>query len=72
MVDSETIDGTSSTDGIDVCNMNLGGRLSDGIFIVQDDVNDVGNQNFKIISWDEIASIFNPPLKINSGYDLRN
>ena len=72
VVDSKTIDGTSSTDGIDVCNMNLGGRLSDGIFIVQDDVNDVGNQNFKIISWGEIASIFNPPLKINSGYDLRN
>ena len=72
VVDSKTIDGTSSTDGIDVCNMGLGGKLSDGIFIVQDDVNDVGNQNFKIISWGEIASIFNPPLKINSGYDLRN
>ena len=72
VVDSETIDGTSSTDGIDVCNMGLGGKLSDGIFIVQDDVNDVGNQNFKIISWGEIASIFNPPLEINSGYDLRN
>ena len=42
------------------------------IFIVQDDVNDVGNQNFKIISWGEIASIFNPPLEINNGYDLRN
>ena len=72
VVDSETIDGTSSTDGIDVCNMGLGGKLSDGIFIVQDDVNDVGNQNFKIISWGEIASIFNPPLEINSGYDLRD
>ncbi len=52
--------------------MGLGGKLSDGIFIVQDDVNDVGNQNFKIISWGEIASIFNPPLEINNGYDLRN
>ena len=72
VVDSETIDGTSSTDGIDVCNMSLGGELNNGVFIVQDDVNDKGNQNFKIISWDNIANIFNPPLKINSSWDLRN
>ena len=70
-MDNETIDGTSETDGIDVCNMNLGEKLSDGIFIAQDDVNDNGNQNFKIVSWGEIASTFNPPLKINSNYDLR-
>ena len=71
-MDSETIDGTSSTDGIDVCNMSLGGELNNGVFIVQDDVNDKGNQNFKIISWDNIANIFNQPLKINSSWDLRN
>ena len=46
--------------------------MSDGIYIVQDDVNDVGNQNYKIISWGEIASIINPPIVISSGYDLRN
>ena len=52
--------------------MSLGGELNNGVFIVQDDVNDKGNQNFKIISWDNIANIFNPPLKINSSWDLRN
>ena len=72
IVDSETIDGTSGTDGIDVCNMNLGGQLSNGIFVVQDDVNDNGNQNFKVISWDNISSLFSPPLTINSEWDLRN
>ena len=72
VVASETVDGTSGTDGIDVCNMNLGGQLSNGIFIVQDDVNDIGNQNFKVISWDNIASLFGPPLIINSEWDLRN
>ena len=71
IVDSETIDGTSVTDGIDVCNMNLGGQLSNGIFIVQDDVNDIGNQNFKIISWSDIASLFNPPLVVNNEWDIR-
>ena len=71
VVDSETIDGTSGTDGIDVCNMNLGGQLSNGIFIVQDDVNDIGNQNFKIISWSDIASLFNPPLVVNNEWDIR-
>ena len=72
VVASETVDGTSGTDGIDVCNMNLGGQLSNGIFVVQDDVNDNGNQNFKVISWDNIASLFGPPLIINSEWDLRN
>ena len=32
IVDSEKIDGTSSTDGIDVCNMNLGKNFSNGVF----------------------------------------
>ena len=72
VIDSETVDGTSGTDGIDVCNMSLGGQLSNGIFVVQDDVNDNGNQNFKVISWDNIASLFSPPLIINSEWNLRN
>ena len=55
----------------DVCNMSLGGQLSNGIFIVQDDVNDIGNQNFKIISWSDIASLFNPPLVVNNEWDIR-
>ncbi len=71
VVDNNTIDGTSSTDGIDVCNMSLGGQLSNGAFIVQDDVNDIGNQNFKIISWNDIASLFNPPLAVNNEWDIR-
>ena len=55
----------------DVCNMNLGGQLSNGNYIVQDDVNDIGNQNFKIISWSDIAALFNPPLVVNNEWDIR-
>ena len=51
--------------------MILWEQLSNGIFIVQNDVNDIGNQNFKIISWSDIASLFNPPLVVNNEWDIR-
>ena len=47
------------------------GQLSNVNLIVQDDVNDIGNQNFKIISWIDIASLFNPPLVVNNEWDIR-
>ena len=71
IVDGNTIDGTSGTDGIDVCNMYLGANFSQGIFVVQDGKNDVGNQNFKAVPWENIASAFNPSLDINPNWDLR-
>ena len=81
IVDSEDIDGTSGTDGIDVCNMNLGGIFSSGIFVVQDGSNNVGsmnsstsyngNQNFKAVPWGNIAFVFNPPLEMNTNWDIR-
>ena len=72
IVDSENIDGTSETDGIDVCNMHLGEKFSNGIFVVQDDVNDKGKQNFKVVPWENISSSFDPPLTINNVWNLRN
>jgi 3-phytase len=72
IVDGNTIDGTSETDGIDVCNMNLGTNFSQGIFVVQDGINDVGNQNFKAVQWENISSSFNPPLDIYPSWDLRS
>ena len=71
IVDSENIDGTSSTDGIDVCNMSLGKNFSQGAFIVQDDENDKGKQNFKVVPWENIASSFNPPLSNNNKWSIR-
>ena len=71
IVDGNNIDGTSGTDGIDVCNMYLGANFSQGIFVVQDGKNDVGNQNFKAVPWENIASAFNPSLDINPNWDLR-
>ncbi|MBU2380682.1 MAG: phytase [Alphaproteobacteria bacterium] len=50
------VDGVTGTDGLAA----LGGRVSDafpeGLVVVQDDVNDVGTQNFKYIDWRDIRT----------------
>lgn len=54
-VGAGVIDGVSYTDGLDVTNAALGAAFPDGLFVVQDDRNDTGNQNFKLVSWGVIA-----------------
>ena len=77
IADNALIDGASETDGIDVCNMNLGGKFSNGIFIVQDGVNtnssnkSKDNTNYKAVPWSDIASIFTPKLTMNNRYNIR-
>jgi 3-phytase len=43
------IDGTEETDGLDVTAEPLGPRFPHGLLVVQDDRNDGGNQNFKLV-----------------------
>jgi 3-phytase len=52
------IDGASETDGLDVSSAALGSRFPDGLLVVQDGRNIAPEerQNFKYISWTEIAS----------------
>lgn len=68
IADSDEIDGTTHTDGIDVISFGLGDKYPHGLFIAQDDQNfDDGvekNQNFKIVSWDKIANAFHPHLQV--------
>ncbi len=51
VVEDGVVDGVTGTDGLAA----MGGRVSDafpeGVVVVQDDVNDVGTQNFKYIDW---------------------
>ena len=51
VVEDGAVDGVTGTDGLAA----MGGRVSDafpeGLVVVQDDVNDVGTQNFKYIDW---------------------
>lgn len=73
VVDGEVlIDGTTGTDGIDVTNHSLGKEFPYGLFVAQDDINETEqeplNQNFKLVSWDKIANLFDPPLIIDTTY----
>lgn len=66
------IDGISETDGIDVTNRSLGEQYPFGVFIAQDGSNttdgEPDNQNFKMVRWEKIANLFDPPLIIDTAY----
>lgn len=60
VVDGE-IDGTSHTDGLDVFPHALGPDYPEGVFVVQDDEEDTGGQNFKLMDLRDIrAALSNP------------
>jgi 3-phytase len=65
------VDGVSHTDGLDVTSAALGAAFPDGLFVAQDDQNDGGNQNFKLVSWGDIARAASPALAIDTGWDPR-
>jgi 3-phytase len=68
-----SVDGTNDTDGIDVVNVALGTDFPQGLFVVQDGSNTdpAGNQNFKLVPWERVASAFDPPLSIDSSFRIR-
>ncbi len=49
------VDAVTHTDGIEVVAAAMGPRFPDGLFVCQDDKDDEGNQNFKLVSWGRIA-----------------
>ena len=51
------IDEVTHSDGIDVTSRPLGDRFPQGLFVAQDNDNDGSNQNFKLVSWKEIAGV---------------
>lgn len=57
------IDGVSHTDGIDAASFNLDPTFPDGVFVVQDHINDGGNQNYKLVSWRTIATAIQRPKR---------
>lgn len=71
IVSSETIDGTSDTDGIDVTNAALGEAFPEGLFVAQDGRNTLpdANQDFKLVPWGEIARQLG--LTIDTTWDPR-
>lgn len=71
VIDGTTADGISGTDGIDVTNFPLGDAFPTGVFVAQDDlnINPEDNQNFKLVSWDDIANALG--LEIDTTLDPR-
>lgn len=65
IVPGSSIDGVTGTDGIDVTSTALGEAFPKGVFVAQDDRNDGGPQNFKLVPWQVIAEAFSPPLLID-------
>jgi len=68
---SNGIDKVTETDGIDVVNSYLGSAFPKGVFVAQDDKNDDGNQNYKLVPWQIIAKAVSPPLKIDASWNPR-
>ena len=57
---SSTIDGVSVTDGIDVTTRNLGPAFPRGVFVAQDNTNEGGNQNYKLVPLQLIIGDLSP------------
>lgn len=62
------VDGLQETDGIEVTYLPLSARFPHGCLIAQDgdnrDGKEIMRQNFKFISWPDIARYFTPPLEV--------
>lgn len=62
IVDGDSIDGVTETDGIDVVTTPLGSRFPQGLLVVQDGMNVASDlktpqgQNFKYVSWADVAA----------------
>ncbi|MHC4220067.1 MAG: phytase, partial [Planctomycetota bacterium] len=65
------IDGVSGTDGIDVSNAALGSTFPSGVFIAQDNSNSGGNQNYKLVAWEDIAAAGSPQLTVDTAWSPR-
>lgn len=55
------VDEVTHTDGIEVSFSSLGAGLEGGLFVAQDDEDDSGNQNFKLVPWASIAEALKLP-----------
>ncbi|NBB51990.1 phytase [Rhizobium sp. CRIBSB] len=51
VVTDGTVDAITGTDGLDALGGPVGPAFPEGVVVIQDDVNDVGTQNFKYVDW---------------------
>jgi 3-phytase len=65
------VDGVSGTDGLDVTSVALGSSFPFGVFIAQDNTNSGGNQNYKLVPWDDIAGSGPSQLTVDTSWNPR-
>lgn len=68
IVDGNGFDAVAETDGLDVCNVNLGESYPHGIFVAHDGP----DKNYKMVKWEDIAKLAEPPLLIDTTWNPRN
>ena len=66
-----SIDAVTGTDGIDVLGFPLGSAFPQGVFVAQDNTDNSGRQNFKLVPWNSIAMGANPFLTVDTSWDPR-
>jgi len=75
IVDGPAADGINDSDGIEVISFGLGPSYEAGLFVAQDYENtlpgSVGNQNYKMVRWRDIATAIEPNLEIRTDNDPR-
>ncbi len=63
------IDGAEETDGLDIYSFALNDDFGHGLLVVQDgynyDNNKLRPQNFKLVAWENVATLFKPALLTN-------
>jgi 3-phytase len=64
IIENDTVDATSETDGLDVTNFALGDAFPNGLLVVQDDLNlnPEATQNFKLVDWGVVAQALGLPI----------
>lgn len=70
------LDGAQETDGLDVTHRSPGDKFPTGILVVQDGFNYDGQQkqpqNFKLVSWEKIADLFEEKLTKSPDYRIKS
>lgn len=64
-----SIIGNSSTDGIDVVNVNLGGSFPNGMFLAHSGGG--SPSNIRLVAWADVANATGPSLLIDTSWDPR-
>jgi 3-phytase len=70
------IDGVEETDGLEVCNLNLGPAFPNGLLVLQDGYNfhegRLSSQNVKFIAWDAVvSSVRGAKLLVDNSFRVR-